>query len=202
MRPVGAILYQFEQSRLATSQSLGYCNNSKGRAEGEAPGWQGLMWKAAFAGHEMDPVSAETDQKRLMLERFQTEVSARICAPAGAQPGQLRAQRRRAGIERDGKRGTPEWQQTDPQYLRPAPPLHEGVVWAGGRAHTPSWVPARWGTSSSTHLLASPGCVWQNPGFDFSGAEFSGACPDPRTFMVCPLPLSTPPAFLVWGMSC
>ena len=23
----------------------------------------------------------------------------------------------------------------------------------------------------------------ENPGFDFSGAEFSGSCPDPRNFM-------------------
>ena len=23
----------------------------------------------------------------------------------------------------------------------------------------------------------------ENPGFDFSNAEFSGSCPDPRTFM-------------------
>jgi len=26
-------------------------------------------------------------------------------------------------------------------------------------------------------------CLLQNPGFDFSQAQFSGNCPDPRTFM-------------------
>jgi hypothetical protein len=41
------------------------------------------MWKAAFAGHEIDAASAETDQKRLMLERFQSEVcgSAHTLSP-------------------------------------------------------------------------------------------------------------------------
>mmetsp|Transcript_8739 Transcript_8739/g.25177 ORF Transcript_8739/g.25177 Transcript_8739/m.25177 type:complete len:157 (+) Transcript_8739:209-679(+) len=56
---------------------------------------KGEAWKSAFAGHEVDVMTAEADQKRLMLERFQEE----------------------------------------------------------------------------------------NPGFDFSGADFNGNVPDPRTFM-------------------
>eukprot|EP00238_Polyblepharides_amylifera_P007353 CAMPEP_0196585588 /NCGR_PEP_ID=MMETSP1081-20130531/51248_1 /TAXON_ID=36882 /ORGANISM="Pyramimonas amylifera, Strain CCMP720" /LENGTH=126 /DNA_ID=CAMNT_0041907187 /DNA_START=275 /DNA_END=655 /DNA_ORIENTATION=- len=56
---------------------------------------KGQMWRGVLEGHDTDPVSADKDQKRLMLERFQEE----------------------------------------------------------------------------------------NPGFDFSGAEFNGACPDPRMFM-------------------
>ena len=33
-------------------------------------------------------------------------------------------------------------------------------------------------------LLGAYGTLlWQHPGFDFSGADFSGAAPDPRSFM-------------------
>mmetsp|Transcript_12552 Transcript_12552/g.29826 ORF Transcript_12552/g.29826 Transcript_12552/m.29826 type:complete len:157 (+) Transcript_12552:140-610(+) len=56
---------------------------------------KGESWRAAFVGHEVDAFTAEKDQKRLMLERFQEE----------------------------------------------------------------------------------------NPGFDFSGADFNGQVPDPKTFM-------------------
>jgi hypothetical protein len=47
------------------------------------------MWKAAFAGHEIDAVSAETDQKRLMLERFQSEVCGSAHTLSPLQPGQV-----------------------------------------------------------------------------------------------------------------
>lgn len=36
----------------------------------------GVTWPAAIAGHEVSPDVQTTDQKRLMLERFQAEVRA------------------------------------------------------------------------------------------------------------------------------
>jgi hypothetical protein len=44
---------------------------------------------------------------------------------------------------------------------------------------------AVWETRRDVRLTKRLSALWaaQNPGFDFSGAEFSGACPDPRTFM-------------------
>lgn len=40
---------------------------------------QGQPWKAALAGHEIDPLQAESEQQRLLLERFQEEVTHSIC---------------------------------------------------------------------------------------------------------------------------
>lgn len=36
---------------------------------------QGQPWTAALAGHDVDPVKQQEEQQRLMLERFQQEVS-------------------------------------------------------------------------------------------------------------------------------
>lgn len=33
----------------------------------------GEPWAAAMKGHELDPVTAQSDQQRLLLERFQAE---------------------------------------------------------------------------------------------------------------------------------
>ncbi len=38
---------------------------------------QGQPWKSAIAGHEIDPVQAESEKQRLLLERFQEEVLIR-----------------------------------------------------------------------------------------------------------------------------
>ena len=35
---------------------------------------QGEPWPAAFVGHEVDPLTQQEEQRRLMLERFQQEV--------------------------------------------------------------------------------------------------------------------------------
>jgi hypothetical protein len=35
---------------------------------------QGDTWPAVLKGHELDPVTQQQDQQRLMLERFQREV--------------------------------------------------------------------------------------------------------------------------------
>lgn len=36
---------------------------------------QGETWQAVIKGHEVDPMSQQQDQQRLLLERFQREVS-------------------------------------------------------------------------------------------------------------------------------
>ncbi len=63
---------------------------------------QGEPWRSALRGHELDPVTQQQDQQRLMLERFQNEVRAgretellRVCCvwyTAGAAPGDGGAQ--------------------------------------------------------------------------------------------------------------
>lgn len=37
---------------------------------------QGETWQAVIRGHEVDPMAQQQDQQRLMLERFQREVSS------------------------------------------------------------------------------------------------------------------------------
>lgn len=37
---------------------------------------QGETWQAVIKGHELDPMSQQQDQQRLLLERFQREVRA------------------------------------------------------------------------------------------------------------------------------
>lgn len=37
---------------------------------------QGEPWTAALAGHSVDPLKQQEEQQRLMLERFQQEVSS------------------------------------------------------------------------------------------------------------------------------
>lgn len=55
---------------------------------------QGEPWNSALAGHVLDPVTQEADQKRLMLERFQSEVRdrrpclAHLCGPWPDTPDQ------------------------------------------------------------------------------------------------------------------
>lgn len=43
---------------------------------------QGNPWPSVIKGHEVDPVTQQQEQQRLMLERFQREVSstAGVCA--------------------------------------------------------------------------------------------------------------------------
>lgn len=43
---------------------------------------QGETWQAVIQGHEVDPMSQQQDQQRLLLERFQREVS-RVVIIAG-----------------------------------------------------------------------------------------------------------------------
>lgn len=40
---------------------------------------QGEPWVAALAGHQVDPLKQQAEQQRLMLERFQQEVSTLTC---------------------------------------------------------------------------------------------------------------------------
>lgn len=42
---------------------------------------QGEPWKSALAGHEINQIEIENEKKRLMLERFQEEVSHITLAP-------------------------------------------------------------------------------------------------------------------------
>lgn len=40
---------------------------------------QGQPWKSAIAGHDINPVQAENEKQRLLLERFQEEVRVTFC---------------------------------------------------------------------------------------------------------------------------
>jgi hypothetical protein len=41
---------------------------------------QGQPWSSAIAGHEINPVQAENDKQRLLLERFQEEVNLLVAS--------------------------------------------------------------------------------------------------------------------------
>jgi hypothetical protein len=54
--------------------------------------FQGETWQAVIKGHELDPMSQQQDQQRLLLERFQREVRAPCRARVSSwclQPGSM-----------------------------------------------------------------------------------------------------------------
>lgn len=56
---------------------------------------QGETWQAVIKGHELDPMSQQQDQQRLLLERFQREVRPGVSSWCLAM--QLHPDRRRPG---------------------------------------------------------------------------------------------------------
>jgi len=54
-----------------------------GDARARRPARQGEPWAAALAGHALDPLRQQSEQKRLLLERFQEEARPRAASRCG-----------------------------------------------------------------------------------------------------------------------
>ncbi|GFY82102.1 HSP20-like chaperones superfamily protein [Actinidia rufa] len=101
---------------------------------------KGQTWASPILGQgQLDPYSADVEQKRLMLQRFQEECGARYRAADGE------------------------------------------TYFTASKRYILQLESGEW--SKNCGRYDDSGETLQNPGFDFSQAQFSGNCPDPRTFM-------------------
>ncbi|KAM7273334.1 hypothetical protein ACFE04_027998 [Oxalis oulophora] len=122
---------------------------------------KGETWPSPIAGlSQLDPHATDLEQKRLMLQRFQQEVFFSFQIWSGQAVKQLSF-----GI------------------FCVCVVLPFTVV-SFSSSSVDTWTGWQ-GTASFFREAAGPssGGVGENPGFDFSQAQFTGNCPDPRTFM-------------------
>ena len=74
------------------------------------------------------------------------------------------------------------------QHLCPASPIARGSAWAGGRDHTPSRVPQRWGTTSCRETAPLTYLVAVRE--ELARAEVVVRVGDPQPVLAQPLPLA------------
>lgn len=170
---------------------------------------QGETWRSALAGHELQAMDASADQKQLLLERFQNEVSqcqqedsARF-SPCSSQEPQLLS-----CLDMQMPRNIVPTQGASVRKTGFLSLAHHRLLKSEGskcssafqmwplkvnRANRVLKVTLGLAKSSliaflgschtySRSLMGLQFCL-QHPGFDFSSAEISGEAPNARTFM-------------------